>query len=72
MLLGAAQCCSVLLSAALPCLMAIKKVRRVIKIAHAQLSHGIVLFQSLMEHCVSAHKPQEILAKCLVRLTTPN
>ena len=52
-----------LLDAALPCLMAIKNVERVIKIAHDQSSHGIVLFQFFMEHCVGAHKAQEMLAE---------
>ena len=42
-LIGRARCCSVLLSPALPSLMAIKNVRRIIKITHAQSSHGIVL-----------------------------
>ena len=62
---GAARCCPVLLGAALPCLMAVKNVARVIEIARAQSSHGIVLFQSFMEHCVGAHEAQEMLAEML-------
>ena len=50
-----------LLGAALPCLMVIKKVWRVNnKIAHAQSLHGIVLFQFFMGHCEGAHKAQEM------------
>ena len=52
-----------LLDAALPCLMAIKNVGRVIKMTHAQSLHGIVLFQFFMEHCVGTHKAQELLAE---------
>ena len=57
MLLGAARCCSVLLSAARPCLMAIKTAVRSLN------SRGIVSFQFFVEHCVGAHKAQEILAE---------
>ena len=62
-LLRFARLYSVLLSAALPCFMAIKNVRWVIKIVHAQSSHDNVLFKFLIEHCVGTHKDQEMLAE---------
>ena len=40
-----------------------KNVGRVIKIVDAQPSHGIVLFQFSMEHCVGIHIAQEMLAE---------
>ena len=72
MLLGAARCCSVLLGAGLLCFMAIKNVGWVIKFAHAQSSHGIVLFQFLWSTAYASTKFKKCWPKCLDRLTTPN
>ena len=61
-----------MLGAALPCLMAIKNVGRVIKIERTRLRMALSCFNSLLSTAKAPRRLKKCWPKFLVCLTTPN